>query len=292
MGWKIRGGLPYYYRTIREGGRVRSVYVGKGPMAELAARVDAIKKQLGAELAATWTEERDQLEVTDRVGLASSALVDLVVGLALEAAGFRRHNRGDWRRSRMASKAEHQFQPTDRRPLPDGATRAEIVDVLNRASRGDETAMPRVRELFKADPSGMLIVAGGSLTDQIEMVTIAKLARENLAWPIALDLKMQQIRADLGGLDPTPIERLLVERVALCWLDVHVLDLQHAHAVGLTFSQAEHQEKMRDRASRRYLAALKALATVRKMGVLAVQVNIGAQQINIGETDPGPDRPD
>ncbi len=41
-----------------------------------------------------------------------------------------------------------------------------------------------------------------------------------------------------------------------------------------------HQQRI-ERAQRRYLAAIKALAQVRKLGVPAVQVNIGDKQINV-----------
>ena len=285
MGWKTRRGRPYYYRARREGERVRSAYVGNGPEAELAELLDALKRRARAELAAGWREERAGLDAADRAGASASAAVDLVVGLTLESAGFRRHNRGEWRRSRMGSMAK--LPAFQGRPYPAGATREEIVDVMTRASEGDESAMPRVRELFEADPSGMLQVAGGNLSERIERAIVATMAGKNLAWPIAVDLKMEEIRSELAGPDPTPIERLLAERAALCWLEVHALDLRHAHTSGLTFAQAEHKEKLRDRASRRYLAALKALAQVRKLGVVAFQVNIGAQQVNIGEEGRG-----
>jgi hypothetical protein len=43
---------------------------------------------------------------------------------------------------------------------------------------------------------------------------------------------------------------------------------------------AFHQQRI-ERAQRQYLAAIRALAPVRKLGVPAVQVNIGEKQINV-----------
>src|SRR6187401_2872732 len=40
MAWLTKDGRRYYYRSIRVGGRVRSVYVGTGPLALLAAAED------------------------------------------------------------------------------------------------------------------------------------------------------------------------------------------------------------------------------------------------------------
>jgi hypothetical protein len=37
MGWETRKGKRVYYRKVREGGRVRSVYCGSGERGEQAA---------------------------------------------------------------------------------------------------------------------------------------------------------------------------------------------------------------------------------------------------------------
>jgi hypothetical protein len=49
MGWEIRRGKRYYYRTERVNGRVVKTYVGTGPAAEEAARADAEEPTLRAE---------------------------------------------------------------------------------------------------------------------------------------------------------------------------------------------------------------------------------------------------
>ena len=40
MGWEYRNGSRHYYRKERSGSRVRSVYVGRGDIAELSAALD------------------------------------------------------------------------------------------------------------------------------------------------------------------------------------------------------------------------------------------------------------
>jgi len=96
-----RGGL-YYTRSRKVNGRVEREYVGTGPLGELAARMDAEDRQRREEEKAAWREERERLE-----GLAS--LVDelcqdaeTLAHATLLAAGFRRHNRGEWRKKREA----------------------------------------------------------------------------------------------------------------------------------------------------------------------------------------------
>jgi hypothetical protein len=44
MGWEIRNGKRVYYRKVREGGRVRSVYCGAGERGRQAAREDSERR--------------------------------------------------------------------------------------------------------------------------------------------------------------------------------------------------------------------------------------------------------
>jgi hypothetical protein len=79
------------------------------------------------------------------------------------------------------------------------------------------------------------------------------------------------------------LEHLLADRVAISWLSLTVVEGTYHQALERGLSQANdmfHQQRI-ERAQRRHLAAIKALAQVRKLGVPAVQVNIGDKQINV-----------
>jgi hypothetical protein len=94
-----RGGL-YYTRSRKVNGRVVREYVGAGVLGEIAAQMDTAHRQRREEEAAAWREERERLE--DLAGLVDEFCrgVETIAGAALLAAGFRRHNRGEWRRPR------------------------------------------------------------------------------------------------------------------------------------------------------------------------------------------------
>jgi hypothetical protein len=49
----------------------------------------------------------------------------------------------------------------------------------------------------------------------------------------------------------------------------------------VTLKQADFHRRRIDAAHRRYLAALKALATVRKLAVPALQINLAKKQVNV-----------
>jgi hypothetical protein len=77
-------------------------------------------------------------------------------------------------------------------------------------------------------------------------------------------------------------ERLLASRIAICWYDLHLSEpsLLGSSSKPLPLHQAEFFEKRRDRAHRRYLAALKTLAQVRRLSIPDFQLNIAKNQIN------------
>jgi hypothetical protein len=119
---------------------------------------------------------------------------------------------------------------------------------------------------------------------QVQATLVHKAAGTNLFFGQGLEAKMARLRADLAGPDPTPLERLLAERIALCWLALHDAEARYAQAEDLTIKRAEFWQHRIDCAHRRYLTAIKTLATVRKLALPALQVNIARKQVNILET--------
>lgn len=107
MAWerRERGGL-YYTRSRKENGRVVREYIGSGPVAVMAAQMDAIERERLAEKAVRWREEREELDALDDSVNEVAEASDLLVRAALVAAGYHQHNRGEWRR-RRESKEEH-----------------------------------------------------------------------------------------------------------------------------------------------------------------------------------------
>ena len=90
----------------------------------------------------------------------------------------------------------------------------------------------------------------------------------------ALSARLELMRAQIAGEDPSPLETLLTERVVSCWLLVELLE-------ALTSAQLQSGEHMKDKrtpdsllklilkwqesAQRRYLSAIRELTRVRKL---------------------------
>jgi hypothetical protein len=101
MGWekRQRGGL-YYTRSKKVDGRVVREYVGGGTLGHIAALQDAQERQRREEEATLWKEERDSLEALVAPVEQLCEATEILYRATLLSAGFRRHQRGEWRRKR------------------------------------------------------------------------------------------------------------------------------------------------------------------------------------------------
>jgi hypothetical protein len=155
-----------------------------------------------------------------------------------------------------------------------------ILALVRRATAGDESSLPELRKLFDECPDSRFVnEVGGDMARTAEDSMIARAAGKNLVAREALRRKLAALRAELAGPTPTPIERLLAERAALCWLAVYEFEAAAAQQLGpIALALADYYQRRIDRAHKRYLTALRTLATVRKLAVPALQVNIGRNQ--------------
>jgi hypothetical protein len=169
------------------------------------------------------------------------------------------------------------------KPLPDIDTSNGVVEVLKRAGTGEAAMLPLVRQLLDRDPEqgGMLIRIYGDVFGHARDELVKITAGNDIAIKESLSRKIDAVRDDLAGPNPTPLERILCERVALCWFDAHEMDRRFSDHEGRSLEGAEYRENRRDRAHRRFLAACRTLATVRKLSVPPIQLNVARQQVNV-----------
>jgi len=89
-----------------------------------------------------------------------------------------------------------------------------------------------------------------------------------------------KLKAELEGPDPTTIERHLAERTMICWLDMqvsHVKALDVEDSPAYTTAEKNHLQKSHDRAHRRYVGCLKALALVRNKAIPALRLAVAVK---------------
>jgi len=96
--------------------------------------------------------------------------------------------------------------------------------------------------------------------------------------------ELESIQHGLGYSEAAEIERLLIEQIGTCWLQVQVTQLGYTAITGesIPIERADHWERRLTGAQRRYTRAIEALARVRRLRRRgAAQVNIGMRQLNV-----------
>jgi hypothetical protein len=165
-------------------------------------------------------------------------------------------------------------------PVEAAKTQADNwMALADRAQKGDKSALPAVREMLK-DPA-FVDIMGGNLARQAQLTLISKVSGQNLLFQESLRRKVELLQAELAGASPTPLERLLVERVVTCWLHLHHLEVIYASKDSMTLDLGIYYQRCLSAAQKRYLSAIKTLALVRKLAVPVLQVNIARRQVNV-----------
>ena len=101
MGLEKRNGRVYYYKSRRDGEKVRKVYVGAGDFAHLAAKLEEAERLRREEEAAYWEAERERLERSVAFVQELEEAAEVLLRAHLLASGFH-HYKGQWRRQRGA----------------------------------------------------------------------------------------------------------------------------------------------------------------------------------------------
>jgi hypothetical protein len=98
----------------------------------------------------------------------------------------------------------------------------------------------------------------------------------------SLKEELCELAAELAGPSPSPLERVLAETAATAWFAFRLHEAQYASGIksedGMTIAQSEHAQKRMDRAHRRLISTLKALASVRRLALPALQINLAHRQ--------------
>ncbi len=160
------------------------------------------------------------------------------------------------------------------------ATVAKLRDLMGKAQDGDEGAALDIREILDGSPDlAWRFIKGPA--KMAESALIGEITRnDDLASQELLKHQLESMRIEVAGENPSPLERLLAERVVATWLQVQLFDAYYAFGMkGGTITQDEFRQKRLDRAHRRHLSAVRTLAQIRKLGP-AVQINIAEKQIN------------
>jgi hypothetical protein len=194
------------------------------------------------------------------------------------AAGYHKHER-TWRRRWKSLRALE--DNTVKPPAPG----KETDEMMMRAARGDHSVYPLVRAYLATPDRGAAFVATlGNMANHVRNKLIDTITSKDILLQEAFMDHLNLLQGWLAGPNPSPIEMVLAERAAICWLVVyryeHIALNQH-----MTIPQSENIRRQVDSAHRRFVSTLVALARVRKLALPALvvaQINIAGQVVSNG----------
>jgi hypothetical protein len=177
------------------------------------------------------------------------------------------------------------------------------IEALARLNQADQATanqfLELVRKTDKQKPDPADVAALARMLAQHPQLwrfvgDIAELAARNVVEkieataPLKESLKRGRLELmhDLGYDQAPPLERGLIEQVALSWLRLNLVEYQYSNvmAESITFERGRYWEQRLTTAQRRYTRAVESLARVRKLTRPALQINVateGGQQVNV-----------
>jgi hypothetical protein len=147
------------------------------------------------------------------------------------------------------------------------------------AGTGNPVALAAVRARYDAD-GGAGWEQIGNIAGQAERALVRAIAGDNEVVDEAIVRKLNRLRVELAGAEPTRLQLLLVSRVVTTWLQLAHADLQAVPSgTQSTIEQADFTMRRQDSASRRYLAACRALAQIQRLAVPDLEVSVVTRQV-------------
>ena len=151
--------------------------------------------------------------------------------------------------------------------------RLSALEVLSeKAEGGDKSARKELRKAVR-ESAPEVISRASDIGRRGRWALIKTVAANDPLTEEALVARLDLLHAEVAGSDPSPLEVLLTERICSLWILIEALELlvsaqlcpetPKEHRSGMSFLRDVF--KWQESASRRYLAAIKTLAQVRKL---------------------------
>lgn len=262
MGWLSRRGNWYFYKYVRRGGRVRAVYCGNGPAAELAI-LDIEERKAARRAAASEAAECRRLKgQLIHVGRQ----MDLLVRATLVCEGYYQHHRSEWRRRRSVKK-KRVFRPPATKAHAMQVDSSSLADLVKSANAGNTSAVQSLRDVLDRNPEVWRQV--GDLARHAEEMLLKRIAREHPFLLECVKRHANDLRKQIGEGGPV-LERLATERIVFCWLELSLIDAEYPGGATGGIAQARYVQTAKSAAQKRFDAAVRSLLLIRdKLGTMS-----------------------
>ena len=153
--------------------------------------------------------------------------------------------------------------PRKRKRLSETLGNSKVAELIDRAKQGDASVLPDLRKLLDRDPT--IWKQAADLGHHVEESWINMIAGTDLTLAESLRRKLAEMKVELSGDNPSPLERLLIERIGICWLTATYADNVYAESTECSLPQARFLVQRQQVNHERLVSATKALAQVRNL---------------------------
>ena len=158
---------------------------------------------------------------------------------------------------------------------------SSLSRLVQAADEGDEKALLQLEEQAP-EVIRKLVQRLGNLRELVQENIIHLMSGPKLLTKRGIEQQVEELRAELSGPRSSMLETLLIDRIISSWLLVNYAEAKYVENMSeRTWTADEYLQKRQDRAQKRFLQACKALAQVRKLLGVNVQINIAEKQINL-----------
>ena len=159
----------------------------------------------------------------------------------------------------------------------------KLRDLLSLAEKDQENALPKIRQILGEHPD--LAQRFLYLGHMAEEILLGSMTKDDLATRELFHSQLNAMREEIAGENPSPLERLLAERIVATWLQIQLFEGLYARGMSkgsMPIARDGYHQKRLDQIYRRHLSAIRALAQIRKLlkGGAITQINIADKQIN------------
>jgi hypothetical protein len=134
---------------------------------------------------------------------------------------------------------------------------------VSRASQNDQAAVLALREYLKQHPE--IWQEAGNLARMAETAQINLVCGKDVLARESVALRLKALKQELAGAAASPLEKILIEWVAICWLQAYAADILLAQASQADQDPPAFLRERAERAEKSFLNATKELCVIRKL---------------------------
>ena len=164
----------------------------------------------------------------------------------------------------QAQAAEQQAKEAPEPEQTRRPTVSRLEAVIELARRGRTDYLPQLRQALDQHPELWMQV--GSLTLQAQETWLQLIAGKDLYAAETFRRHLDSMRSELGGASASPLERILIDRILACHVQVLYFESHEAQNPGGQNPKFDkYRAERQNQAHRQFLSAVKMLATVRNL---------------------------